>query len=102
MKYSPDSSSLKVDIKMYKGEMFIHFHDTGYGMSEEGLEKSMHEYEVAHDKNDINVKSIGLGLPLIRNLLELMGIRFFIDSKLGRGTKITIVIPKNKIKSKRK
>lgn len=98
MKYSPENSSLKIDVKMYKGEMFIHFHDKGYGMSEEGLQKSMHEYETVHNKNDINVKSVGLGLPLMKSLLELMEIKFFIDSKLGRGTKITIVIPNKKIK----
>jgi len=102
MKYSPDNSSLKIDAKMYKGEMFVHFHDKGYGMSEEGLEKSMNEYEVAHNKKDINVKSVGLGLPLIKSLMELMELKFFIDSTLGRGTKITIVIPKHKIQRKRK
>ena len=97
MKYSPENSVLKIDVRMHKEEIMIKFHDKGYGMSEEGLQKSMHEYEVAHDVNITNVKSIGLGLPLVKSLLELMELKFFIDSKLGSGTRITIVFPKHKV-----
>jgi len=100
MKYSPDHSTLKIDVKMYKGEMFMYFEDKGYGMSEEGLNKSMNKYEVAHKASAINVKSVGLGLPLIKSLLELMELKFFIDSKLGGGTKITIIFPKHKVETK--
>jgi len=98
-KYSPANSTLRIDVKMHKGEMFVHFHDTGYGMSEEGLQKSLHEFEIAHDINasNVDVKSVGLGLPLIKSLLELMELKFFIDSKLGAGTNILIVFPKHKI-----
>lgn len=98
-KYSPANSILKIEIRMHKKEIFINFHDSGYGMSEEGLQKSMHEFEIAHniDLQAPNVKSVGLGLPLIKSLLELMGLKFFIDSKLGAGTAITIVFPPNKI-----
>jgi signal transduction histidine kinase len=98
-KYSPSNSTLKIEIRMHKKEIFINFHDSGYGMSEEGLQKSMYEFEIAHDigLQAPNIKSVGLGLPLIKSLLELMGLRFFIDSKLGVGTAITIVFPPNKI-----
>ena len=101
IKYSPKDSSLSIDVKMFKGEMCIYFHDKGYGMTEEGLQKSIKEYEIAHDKDTIKAQSVGLGLPLIKSLLELMELKFVIDSKLGEGTNIMIAIPKHKVVKKK-
>jgi len=36
----------------------------------------------------------GLGLPLAKRLVELMGGRFEIESALGKGTVVTITLPK--------
>jgi signal transduction histidine kinase len=101
IKYSPKDSNLVVDAKMFKGELFIYFHDKGYGMTEEGLQRSMKEYEIAHDKDAIKAQSVGLGLPLIKSLLELMELKFVIDSKLGEGTDIMVIFPKHKVISKK-
>lgn len=102
IKYSPKDSSLIIEVKMFRGNMCIYFRDEGYGMSEEGLQKSMKEYEVAHDKKTIKAQSVGLGLPLIKSLLELMELKFVIDSRLGQGTNITIEVPKHKVIKKKK
>ena len=101
IKYSPKDSNLVVDVKMFKGELCIYFYDKGYGMTEEGLQQSMKEYEIAHDKNSINAQSVGLGLPLIKSLLELMELKFVIDSKLGEGTNIMVIFPKHKVINKK-
>lgn len=95
-KYSPENSILDVTVKMKNKEMVMVFKDHGHGMSEEDLQISLVKYGVA--KRDDNIgQSIGLGLPLIQHLLDALGGSFSIDSRLGSGTMITIIFPKNNI-----
>jgi signal transduction histidine kinase len=39
----------------------------------------------------------GLGLPLAKRLVELMGGRFAIESALGKGTAVTITLPRKAV-----
>lgn len=96
IKYSSENTLLNINVNMYKGQMVIDFQDHGYGMTDAELEAAMGKY-TSHCK-DINTKSVGLGLSLVKSLLDLMGARFLINSKVGEGTKILIIFPKEKVK----
>jgi signal transduction histidine kinase len=98
IKYSPENSLLTVDIGIYRKQMIISFQDQGYGMSTKELKASMRQYGANLKKANAKIKSFGLGLPLVKSLLTSMGARFLINSKVGKGTKIVIIFPKNKIK----
>lgn len=96
IKYSSENTLLNINVNMYKGQMVIDFQDHGYGMTDAELEVAMSKY-TSHCK-DINTRSVGLGLSLVKSLLDLMGARFLINSKVGEGTKILIIFPKEKVK----
>lgn len=98
IKYSPVNSLLTIEVKMQKREMVIIFQDQGYGMSKKELISSLNEYEFNVQNKHTKIKSFGLGLPLVKNLLDSMGAKFLISSKLGKGTKIVIIFSQNKIK----
>lgn len=95
IKYSPEGSLLSISVNMNDGEMLIKFQDQGYGMNKEELKKSMNKYVANAYKH--KVQSTGLGLPLVKNLLDQMGAEFFINSVVDSGTKIVIRFPQNKI-----
>jgi signal transduction histidine kinase len=95
MKYSPENSVLSIEAKMKKKEMHITFQDQGYGMNEEELKISMAKYGVV--KHAETATSVGLGLPLIKHLLEALGAQFIINSSIGKGTKVNIIFPEDKI-----
>lgn len=96
-KYSEPHDTITVDIKeyeyyqSYKVEFIIQ--DTGIGMSQEFLEHIFEPYarETHFSKNE--VVGTGLGMPIVKNLIEMLSGEISIESQLGQGTKITISIP---------
>ena len=64
--------------------------DTGIGIKKENLE---HLYDTFHRINDENVARIegtGLGLPICKNLMDLMGGKISVDSIYTKGSIFTI------------
>ncbi|MCH7962672.1 MAG: PAS domain-containing sensor histidine kinase [Bacteroidetes bacterium] len=66
--------------------------DTGKGMSEEELNQLLEPFNIQED--DVGIaEGAGLGLTIASNYTKLMGGRFNIESKKGKGTKITLSFP---------
>lgn len=69
----------------------IEIEDTGFGMSTEELDIATKKYGIV--KHDITKKidSTGLGLPIVRHLIEAQCGLFKIRSEKGKGTTVTII-----------
>ncbi|MBP5576211.1 MAG: response regulator [Treponema sp.] len=67
--------------------------DNGRGMSKSYMEKIFTPFsrEVLSGYEDVN--GTGLGLAITRNLVDLMGGTINVDSKIGKGTKFTVILP---------
>ena len=64
--------------------------DTGIGMSEEYLPHIYEEFSREHSTTENKVPGTGLGLPIIKSMIELMGGSIQVESRQGIGTKFTI------------
>jgi len=73
--------------------ILIEISDEGIGMSYEGLEISQTKYGTIHNNALKNKKidSTGLGLPIVKHLIEEQGGIFKIESKRNNGTKVSII-----------
>ena len=60
--------------------------DNGQGMSAEYLPHLFEEFSREHTTTDIKVEGTGLGMPIVKNLLDLMGGTIEVESELGKGT----------------
>jgi len=67
--------------------------DTGIGMNEEELAMAMSKFGQVDSGLDRKHEGTGLGLPLTKELVELHGGTFNIDSKLGKGSAVTVQFP---------
>ena len=67
--------------------------DTGIGMSEEFQKKLFDEF--AQEENGVRTqyKGTGLGMPISKKYVELMGGTITVDSRKGVGTTFTVEIP---------
>jgi len=79
------------------GEFFYHVTDEGVGMSEAEIAKCLLPFGQAQSLMTRNHEGTGLGLPLVKNLIELHGGRLLIKSQPGEGTRITLAIPASRI-----
>ena len=73
--------------------------DTGQGMSEAQVARIFTGYERFHERSKPFTAGTGLGMPITKNLVELMGGTMEIHSDLDRGTTVVIQVPQ-KVMSK--
>jgi signal transduction histidine kinase/CheY-like chemotaxis protein len=95
-----DRGEIEIKAEFKKGigdhiNLHLCISDTGIGIPEGKLKEVFNEFEQAN--NDISYKyaGTGLGLPITKKLVELQNGSIDIQSKDGRGTTITIIIPYN-------
>ena len=68
------------------GGLALGVQDTGIGMSGEDISKAMERFGQVSHKTTVEGRGTGLGLPIIRALIEAHGGSFHIESRLGEGT----------------
>jgi len=71
--------------------------DTGVGMGKKGKEKAMTQFGQVDSGLNRKHEGTGLGLPLVKGLVELHGGRFVLDSKPGKGTTARILLPPSRV-----
>ncbi|MBL6932567.1 MAG: PAS domain-containing protein [Rhodospirillales bacterium] len=80
-----------------KNDMVINVADTGIGMDEEGLAKSMIFFGQADSHLARKYEGTGLGLPLSKNLVDIHGGQLKIKSQKGLGTSVKICFPASRV-----
>lgn len=71
----------------------IEVSDTGIGMSDEQLRRIFDNFEQAEGGTTRRFGGTGLGMPIVRNLVELMGGSIEVQSEIGVGTRVKITLP---------
>ncbi len=102
IKYSKDPVEINVDIKIENGFLAIYISDNGIGMSEEEIEIALSPYGTARKSNIYAIESYGLGLPIVKMLLDSHNASLKITSYPGDGTVVKITFPKYKLVHKAK
>lgn len=66
--------------------------DNGIGMSEEFLQHLYEPFTQEHSQLNDKTKGTGLGLPIVKSLVEAMGGTISVKSKLGFGTEFVVTL----------
>ena len=96
IKYTPEGHSIYVEVHEAVSEnpskirYIFSCEDMGIGMSEEYLPHIYEEFSREHSTTENKVPGTGLGLPIIKSMIELMGGSIQVESRQGIGTKFTI------------
>ena len=85
----PDASARKTRVRVYR----ITVADTGVGMPEDFLPKLFEPFAREEVFAPRGAKGTGLGMPIVKNLVQQMGGEIVVESALGRGTTFTMTIP---------
>lgn len=100
IKYTPEGGSVTVDIteEGHDAEKKVSFYrftieDTGIGMSKEYLPHIFEEFSREHTSTESKVIGTGLGLPIVKSLVDLMGGTIEVSSEVTVGTKTIIILP---------
>ena len=98
IKYTPDDGH--VWCRRYfksNGDIAIEIKDDGIGIPEDRLHAVVKPFEQGNLTHELNEEGTGLGLPIVKNLIELHGGSFELTSVLGQGTTATIILPAERV-----
>ena len=99
LKYTPEGGKVSCVITEFPTDektesMYrIIVEDTGIGMSKEYLPHIFEEFTREHSTTESKVIGTGLGLPIVKSLVELMHGTIDVESQLGKGSKFEVNLP---------
>ena len=99
VKYTAEGGKISVSVKEepFEKENYIAYRiiveDNGIGMSKEYLPHIFEEFSREHTSTESKVTGTGLGLPIVKSLIDMMGGTIEVESQLGCGTKMNVVLP---------
>ena len=79
------------------GEVEIAVADTGIGIEPAAMEKILQPFGQADTSLTRSFEGAGLGLPLVKSMLEMHGGRLVLDSTPGAGTRVAIILPASRM-----
>ena len=98
IKYTPEGGKISLTIKElpfdkvgYANYSFV-VEDTGIGMHEDYLPHIFEEFSREHTSTESKVSGVGLGLPIVKSLVELMNGNIQVESQLNKGTKFSVMV----------
>jgi two-component system, cell cycle sensor histidine kinase DivJ len=93
VKFTDKGGVVTVDAGREGPNLVFTVSDTGIGMSEEDLKKLGRPFFQIHNDYTRAYEGTGLGVSLVKGLVELHGGKLQIDSRPGEGTRVTVTIP---------
>ena len=90
IKYSQDGSAVTVRAFCVDGRVVMQIIDQGFGMNGRQVKVAFSEYGRVDNPNSGKVDSIGLGLPIVKSLVDKHGWSIEVNSKIGAGSCFTI------------
>lgn len=99
VKYTPKGGMIRVTITelpseiRYAGRYSFVFEDNGIGMTQETIERIFEPFErVSDDERTGAIRGMGLGLPIVKNIVELMNGSIQVESEPETGSKFSVII----------
>jgi signal transduction histidine kinase len=95
VKYSPENTAIEIRLKERESEVLIEVEDNGYGISEKSQQRLFEKfYRVTDNEKVREITGTGLGLALVKEIVEIHGGSIAVQSKLGEGSTFSFTIPK--------
>lgn len=100
IKYSKPAGSIKVDIKSRDERIVVSVEDNGIGIEEDKVDKIFDRFSQVKNTLTRECEGSGIGLSIVKSLVEMHGGVILVESKFGKGTKFTFELPVKLVKKK--
>jgi len=93
VKYSPESTAVRAEVTMEDGRLTIRVRDEGPGIPVMEQEEIFRKFVRGSQAKTRGVKGTGIGLAMVRHIVEGHRGEIRLQSELGRGSTFTILLP---------
>lgn len=98
LKFTPKGGRITVTVCATEdGGQLISVRDTGPGIPKDEIPKVMQAFGQGSLAHQTAEGGTGLGLPIVKNLIELHGGRFELHSELRKGTEAIVYLPRERV-----
>ncbi|MGE3622295.1 MAG: PAS domain-containing sensor histidine kinase [Bdellovibrionales bacterium] len=98
IKFTPEGGAVSLEARMdEEGRMCIAIKDSGIGIAPEDMPVALAPFGQIESALSRKTQGTGLGLPLTKALVELHGGTLDLQSKIGAGTSVTVVLPAERV-----
>lgn len=92
MKFTPEGGTISVKLKSQDNNCILQVKDTGIGIVKEQIPYLFERFRQAEGSENRTYEGSGLGLALVKELVELHGGKVSVDSVYGKGTTFTLCL----------
>ncbi|WP_411031838.1 tetratricopeptide repeat protein [Spongiimicrobium sp. 3-5] len=96
LKYTPSGGRVTLDVDQSKNHLCVTVSDTGNGIPKEELSYIFNRFYQASNANTENQIGTGIGLALVKELVELHKGTITVDSEVGKGSSFKVNLPLGK------
>jgi two-component system sensor histidine kinase/response regulator len=95
IKYTPGGGRVIASLHAKDGQIVGMVSDTGIGIDADDLPRIFEEFYRTEQAKKIEGHGTGLGLPIVKEIVERYGGTIHVESKHGTGTAFTFVLPQS-------
>jgi signal transduction histidine kinase len=93
IKFTPPGGCVNIDLEQEDGNAFFQVDDSGIGISPERLSEIFEPYHQLDGSSTRRYAGVGLGLALVKKIVEAHGSSVKVSSEIGKGTMIKFGLP---------
>ncbi len=94
IKYSPEAKPIVISHEITEKEVITRVKDNGLGMSDEAQKKLFEKFYRIRNKDTEKILGTGLGLFIVKQLIERMNGKIWVASKEGEGSTFSFSLPR--------
>jgi signal transduction histidine kinase len=93
IKFTPEGNSIIVTLNAVKNKIYVKVRDNGIGIPEDKLDIIFERFGQVDSSLSRQAEGTGIGLSLVKKLTEALGGSISVNSKDGKGSTFTVVLP---------
>jgi len=98
LKFTPESGRVRISARpQVDGSLHLAVEDTGIGMAQETIVQALEPFRQLDGSLARRFEGTGLGLSIAKALAELHGGSLTVQSAIGEGTVVTIILPASRV-----
>lgn len=99
IKYNVEKGSVTISLKEVADGVMLYVKDTGIGISNDDMYRIFERFYKVDKSRSYDPESTGLGLSIVKHILDLFNGDISVDSILGEGTTFKVYLPKKEEKN---
>ncbi len=94
-RFSPAGSMVRVSVEVDDARMTVHIEDHGIGIHPDDHARIFEPFE--RGRNVETIRGTGLGLNIVKRMVDALGGRVYVESQLQQGSRFSIELPRLKL-----